>query len=108
VKKNWVKIRQGCEKRIKPFGAFVGINTNISFLFSHVTLIGTMDTKDQTLDNKSDGDSINKQYGGPPVVFMMKSSFFGDKRPERDQWIKNTEVYEALSDVIDALHISGI
>jgi len=63
---------------------------------------------DQNGSKAKDNGDLNSQYGGPPVIFMSESCVFGNRKPDQDQWIKHGEMYEALSDVISASHITGL
>jgi hypothetical protein len=48
------------------------------------------------------------QNGGPPIVFMQESSLFGNRKVERNEWLKHSELYGALSNTVDPNHITGL
>lgn len=43
-----------------------------------------------------------------PLVFMKESHLFGDRIPNKDEWISHVELYKAISNRIVASHISGL
>ena len=45
---------------------------------------------------------------GAPIVFMREKEIFGGRRPEKQEWLNHTEMFEALSCKIDPSHITGL
>lgn len=43
-----------------------------------------------------------------PLVFLRESSLFGDRKPNKPEWVTHTELYMALSDRIESSHITGL
>lgn len=43
-----------------------------------------------------------------PLVFLKESSLFGDRKPAKDEWLTHTELYTALSEKVNASHITGL
>ena len=52
-------------------------------------------------------EQIPKQDGAP-IVFMRERALFGDRRPDKNEWIKHTEMFESLAAQIDPTHLTGL
>lgn len=44
----------------------------------------------------------------PPLVFFKETAIFGDRRPNKNEWLRHEELYNAISDTIDPTHITGL
>lgn len=43
-----------------------------------------------------------------PLVFMRETAIFGDRRPEKHEWLQHVELYRAIGRNIDVSHITGL
>ena len=50
----------------------------------------------------------NSKQNGAPIVFMRERALFGDRRPEKTEWIKHKEMFESLATRVDSTHITGL
>lgn len=43
-----------------------------------------------------------------PLVFLRETDLFGNRRPNKDEWLQHSELYTAISNTIDPTHITGL
>ena len=71
--------------------------------------MSTMDKENNRNFQVSDANFGQGQIqDGLPIVFLRERTLFGDIRPQEANWLKHTEMFEALSTNINASHITGL
>jgi len=58
-------------------------------------------------ESESESNSIDDKYK-IPLVFMRETSLFGERRPDRSEWLQHVELYEAIGRRIETSHIRGL
>lgn len=53
-------------------------------------------------------DSKTAKQDGGCVVFFQEKTLFGNRKPDYTEFVKHEEMYAALSESVDATHITGL
>ncbi|KAH3696829.1 hypothetical protein DPMN_084307 [Dreissena polymorpha] len=59
------------------------------------------------ISRSSDNENVNKD-GGPPLVFLRERDLFGERKPQKVEWLRHEELYNAIAQRIDPSHITGL
>ena len=55
-----------------------------------------------------EGQGMAAKKHGAPIVFLREKDYFGSRQPEKAEWISHVELYKAISNTIEASHITGL
>lgn len=61
-----------------------------------------------TSADEGQGQVASRVTSNIPLVFLRESDIFGNRRPTKDEWLSHTELYQAISTLINESHIEGL
>lgn len=59
-------------------------------------------------DDKISSDSSFGQQMDIPLVFIRENELFGQRKPSKEEFVKHSELYEAIGRKIEPTHITGL
>lgn len=65
-------------------------------------------SKDKLTQVSGKPNDIAKNQDGDAMVFFREKTIFGDRKPQKQEWLLHKEMYEAIAKTIDAEHITGL
>jgi hypothetical protein len=69
---------------------------------------GNTGNTSSTINTNNDPETNQNINIEVPLVFLKESELFGNRRPERLEWLQHVELYRAIGQRIDTSHISGL
>ena len=67
-----------------------------------------MDTNiDKMLQVSGPFNGIAKKQDGDSILFFREKTIFGDRKPQKQEWLHHKEMYETIVKTIDAKYLFG-